>query len=344
MFDFDQPQVVVRPSRVARRPPSRDHCRRARVSDRLPPALLSRRHRAGHGTDELDHPAQYRDVAGGVVTVLTRSVMRGPEVVALSPAAKGRHRNAECAGDRTHRETDLRIPLGIAVALGHRHSLPRSRVGCGRRRGGPDHLPATSPAWVDSCRTNSPARNAHRSDRHPWKVWKSPANPSPPVHVGVGLPVTVTVAPGPATPIESPGRTPVVLTCAPGPTAIVAGPDRYCAAERAVPPVGRDRQRQACRRRIGLRAAVDPVGSGRAPGIAGRRARSADRADCTTAAPGVGQAAVGAAPAAGAPAVTHNTPAPAPSSTPNTRVVVEWTMSVSLAVQPAARPVPFSGR
>src|SRR5690606_13976798 len=68
--------------------------------------------------------------------------------------------------------------------------------------------------------------DAQRSDKHPCNVWKSPANAGPPVQVGVDTPVTVTAAPGPAIPIDSPGRTPVSVACAPGPTAIAAGPDK----------------------------------------------------------------------------------------------------------------------
>lgn len=56
------------------------------------------------------------------------------------------------------------------------------------------------------------------------------------MQVGALVPVTFTVAPGPAIPIDSPGRMPTVSTCAPGPTAMAAGPDRNCDDDVAVPP------------------------------------------------------------------------------------------------------------
>lgn len=70
---------------------------------------------------------------------------------------------------------------------------------------------------------------------HPCRVEKLPAMPSPEQTAPVG--VSVMVAPGPATAIDSPGPTPVFEATLPGPKEIAAGPLPNSALLTAVPPL-----------------------------------------------------------------------------------------------------------
>src|SRR5690606_21706480 len=145
--------------------------------------------------------------------------IRRTEVVALVPAAQGRDRDAECPGHRADGEPGLGFAAVVETGVGHRDTPLAARCVLGTCCGASVVVPGCQP-----------------SDRQPCRVWKSPAKPKPPVQVGVSTPLTVTVAPGPAMPMDRPGRTPSTVACAPWPTAMAAGPDRDCEAEVATPP------------------------------------------------------------------------------------------------------------
>ncbi|MGW1737926.1 hypothetical protein ACWCPQ_03865 [Nocardia sp. NPDC001965] len=139
------------------------------------------------------------------------------------------------------------------------------------------------------------------------------------------MPVTVTVAPGPAIPMDSPGRAPMTVVCASGPAAIAAGPDRNCEADAAVPrfwAVARD----------GLVGAAPAVALPSRPLAAA--ALFAEQLVppslfCTDTAPSAWHDAGGPGWAAGPPATAHSDAAPATANSPSVCGAANRNMTVS---------------
>jgi hypothetical protein len=140
--------------------------------------------------------------------------------------------------------------------------------------------------------------------------------------------VTETVAPGPAIPIDNPGRTPVVVTVAPGPSAIAAGPDSAAEFEVATPPfcaIARERLVGAA---SALALASKPYAAAAppAPLVAEHEAPLSEF--WVAAGPGAGHPA-GAAVATGVANSSPSDAAPAPAVNPIERVRVSRFMTFS---------------